>query len=120
MLSKIDTWRNQLTSLMGIDYGQGKQMDSLALLIKNEQIRYCEKFSPKYRSALRQHLTLLKSSLPDYQRLGEITAELTKAQTGIVTPPDCTEISGLKAIKDYLDKLVGAYKYNLWFSDDNM
>ena len=97
MLSKIDTWHNQLTSMMGIDYGQGKKMDSLALLMKNEQIKYCEKLSPKYRSALRQHLTSLKSSLPDYQRLGEISAELTKTQTGIVTPPDCAEISGLES-----------------------
>jgi len=120
MLSKIDIWHNQLTSMMGIDYGQGKKMDSLALLIKTEQIRYCEKFSPKYRSALRQHLQILKSSLTDYQNIGEITADLTKAQTGIVTPPECTEMSGLKAIEEYLNKLVGLFKYNLWFPDDNL
>jgi len=120
MLDKIDDWHNKLTSLMGIDYGQGKQMDSLAVLIKNEQIRYCEKFSPKYRSAIRQHMALLKSSLPDYQRLGELSAELAKAQVGIVTPPECNELSGLKAIKEYLNKLVGAYKFNLWFPDSNL
>jgi hypothetical protein len=38
MLDRMDAWHNKSMSMVGVDYGQGKQMDSLALLIKNEKI----------------------------------------------------------------------------------
>ncbi len=56
MLDRMDAWHSKLTALSGIDYGQGKQMDSLAVLIKKEQIAYCNKFTPRYRAALRKHI----------------------------------------------------------------
>ncbi|HEY3388972.1 MAG TPA: hypothetical protein VGK38_05335, partial [Prolixibacteraceae bacterium] len=43
MLKKIENWHNKLMSMTGVDYGQGKKMDSIAVLIKNEQVRYCAK-----------------------------------------------------------------------------
>ena len=105
--------------MTGIDYGQGKKMDSLSVLIKHEQNNYCDNFTPKYRAALRQHEAIVKSSLPDFQRLGEITAEITKAQTGIVIPPESTTIGGMEAIKEYLGKLQKAYKFKLNYPEDN-
>jgi hypothetical protein len=117
MLKKIETWQSKLMSMTGIDYGQGKQMDSLSVLIKNEQIKYCNKFSPKYRAAIRKHFSLVKASIPNYRQLGEITAEVIKLQYGIVTLPESTEIGALQAVKEYLNALKDAYKFNLYFPD---
>lgn len=119
MLDRMEAWHNKIMSMTGIDYGQGKQMDSLAVLIKSEKIAYCNKYTPKYRAALRKHLEILKTSLPDYQSLGNITAEVTKAQTGIEMPAEGTEIPALQAIDVYLAALQDAYKYKLYFPEDD-
>lgn len=118
MLKNIDIWHNKLMSMTGIDYGQGKQMDSLSVLIVNEQNKYCHKFTPLYRSALRQHLSLIKVSLPDYRKVGELTAEVTKAQTGITVPPENAEIMGMQAVKDYVNALGNVFKFNLRYPED--
>jgi len=118
MLDRMDVWHNKIMSMTGIDYGQGKQMDSLAVLIKNEKIAYCNKYTPKYRAALRKHLEILKSSLPDYQNLGNITAEVTKAQTGIEMPAEGREVPALQAIDGYLGALQGLYNYKLYFAEE--
>jgi ribonuclease HII len=119
MLKKIENWHNKLMSMTGIDYGQGKQMDSLSVLIKNEQIKYCSKFSPKYRAAVRQHFSIVKATLPDYRQLGDITAEVIKLQYGIVTPPESTETGILQAVKGYLTALENAFRFNLYFPEDD-
>ncbi len=118
MLDRMDAWHNKRMSMTGIDYGQGKQMDSLALLIKNEKIAYCNKYTPKYRAALRKHLEIIKSSIPDYQNLGNISAEAIKAQSGIEMPAEGREIPALGAIDGYLEKLEAAYQYKLYFAED--
>jgi len=118
MLDRMDAWHSKLTSLSGIDYGQGKQMDSLGVLINNEKIAYCNRFTPRYRAALRKHMELLKTSIPDYQSLGNITAEVTKVQTGIEMPAGGTEIPALKAIDGYLEALQDAFDYKLYFPED--
>jgi hypothetical protein len=116
MLKNIETWQSKLMSMTGIDYGQGDQMDSLSLLIKNEKIKYCDKFTPRYRSALRQHLKILKVSLPEFKKLADVTAEITLAQTGISMPPEGQEIPGLGAIEGYLGKLKEVYKFKLYYA----
>jgi hypothetical protein len=117
MLKKIEIWHNKLMSMTGIDYGQGKQMDSLAVLIKNEQLKYCNIFTPRYRAAIRQHFSFVKATIPDYRQLGEITAEVIKMQYGIITPPESAEIGAMQAVKEYLKALKDAYKFNLYFPD---
>lgn len=119
MLDRMDAWHNKRMSMTGIDYGQGKQMDSLAVLIKNEKIAYCNRYTPKYRAALRKHLRILKTSLPDYYASGNVLAEVTKAQTGIIMPAEGTEIPALQAIDQYLKALQGAFKYKLYFPEDD-
>jgi hypothetical protein len=119
MLDRMDIWHNKIMSMTGIDYGQGKQMDSLAVLIKNEKIAYCNKYTPKYRAALRRHLEILKTSLPDYQSMGNITAEVTKTQTGIEMPAECRETFALQAIDGYLEALQDVYDYKLYFPEDD-
>jgi len=118
MLDRMDAWHNKIMSMVGVDYGQGKQMDSLAVLIKNEQKAYCNKYTPRYRAALRKHLTILKTSIPDYQSLGKITADVTRVQTGIEMPAGGTEIPALQAIDTYLDALQDAYDFKLYFPED--
>jgi hypothetical protein len=119
MLDRIDNWKSQYGRMIGVDYGQGKQMDSLALLVKKEQIKYCDQFTLKYRAALRQHKQMLNSALPDYQKLGEVISQVTMAQTGIAPPPECTEIGALEAIHEYLGKLNKTYKFKLYFPEDD-
>jgi hypothetical protein len=119
MLDRIDNWKSKYGRMIGVDAGQGKQMDSLALLVKKEQIKYCDQFTPKYRAALRQHRQILNSALPDYQKLGEITSHVTMAQTGIALPPECMETGALEAINEYLGKLKQVHKFKLYFPEDD-
>jgi len=119
MLDNIAKWNSQWTNLIGIDYGQGKQMDSLYALMKNEKIKYCEKFTPKYRNALRQHLSIFKAALPDYRQMADITDQLTKSQTGISTPPESKELMSLQSLKSYLEKLKDVSRYKLYYPEDN-
>ncbi|MGE0021728.1 MAG: hypothetical protein AB7S72_18815 [Draconibacterium sp.] len=117
MLDNIEKMQDKFTSMIGANGGQGETMDSLAVKIQNEKIKYCNLFTPPYRDAVNQHLTILKNSFPDQFRLGEITAQLAKAQTGIEIPAECAEIGGLESIRGYLDKLENAYRYKLYYPE---
>jgi len=119
MLENIKKWREELGALGGVDYGQGGQMELLATQIKNEEIQYCKIFTSKYHSALDQHLSNLKTSLPDYKKLVEVSSALTKSQTGVGNPPEAYDIACLGAIRGYLEKLKGAYKFKLYYPEDN-
>lgn len=113
----IEKWKSKQMSMVGVDYGQGKQMDSLGMLIQKEQVKICDKYTPKYRAAVRQHFDILKTSLPDHEKLSGITAELTKIQTGIVLPDEYTEVGKLQSLKGYLSSLKDAYKFKLYFPE---
>lgn len=119
MMNNMEKWQSKLNSMMGVEAGQGDRMDSLAVLIKTEKIKYCDKFTPLYRSALRQHFSIMKASFPDQSRLAEITSEITKSQTGIAIPPESSEIGCLESIKGYLNRLNDAYKFKLYYPEDN-
>lgn len=120
MMERMEGWNRKLTSMTGIASDtDAKIMDSLNLKIRNEQIAYCSKFTPKYRAALRKHLEIVKSSMPDYQSMGNITAEAIKAQSGIEMPAEGREIPALTAINGYLEKLKVAYQYKLYFAEDD-
>ena len=119
MLDRIREWNRKLTNMMGIvSESEIPIMDSLGLKIKNERIAYCNKYTPLYRTALRKHLQLVKTSMPDYKNLGDITAESTKIQTGIEMPAEGKEISSLEAIAYYLQKLEDVFDYQLYYSED--
>jgi len=119
MKNNIESWHSKIMAMTGIDYGQGKQMDSLAVLIKTTQIKICQNYTPKYRSAIRNHYSLMTASLPDHRKLGEITANLTKTQTGADMPPESVEIGELESIKGYLNKLKDACQYKLYYPEDD-
>jgi len=118
MLDRIDKWNSEIMAMAGVDYGQGKQMDSLALLIKNEKIKYCNTYSPKWRAALRQHYKMLMTSIPDFLEYGKANAEMNKAQTGIETPQECLEIGSLSTILQYLQALQGVYSCKLYYPEE--
>jgi hypothetical protein len=118
MLDRIDKWNSEIMAMAGVDYGQGKQMDSLALLIKNEKIKYCNTYSPKWRAALRQHYKMLITSIPDFLEYGKANAEMNKAQTGIETPKECLEIGSLSTILQYLQALQGVYSCKLYYPEE--
>ncbi len=118
MLDRMDKWNSEIMAMAGIDYGQGKQMDSLAVLIKNEKIKYCNIYSPKWRAALRQHYKMLITSIPDFLEYGKANAAMTKAQTGIETPQECLEIGCLATILQYLQALQGVYSCKLYYPEE--
>ena len=113
MLTRMAAWKSKWTSLGGVDAGQGKLMDSLQVLINREQIKYCDKFTPLYRKALRTHLSVIKSSLADYRRLAEITGQIAESQAGIPTAAGGNDITGMTALQEYLARLNHANKYKL-------
>ena len=117
MITRMANWKSKWTSLGGVDAGQGKLMDSLQILIKKEQIKYCDKYTPLYRKALRTHLLVIKSSLPDYRRLAEITGQIAESQTGVPAAAGGNDITGLTALKEYLARLSDAYKYKLLYPE---
>lgn len=117
-LQNIDKWHAKIMAMSGVDAGQGRQMDSLAVLIKTTQIKICQNYTPRYRSAVLQHLASMKASMPDIVQLGQITAQLTKMQTSIEPSAGSTEIGCLESIKGYLSKLEDAYQYKLYFAED--
>lgn len=120
MLGKISEWNRKLTSMMGeVSNREAHIMDSLGILVAKEEIKYCDKFTPQYRAALRKDLANLKASIPDCNRLDEVTGELLKLQTGVDAPPDLEETSSLGALKTYLDHLREAYKYKLYYPEIN-
>ena len=120
MLDRIQAWNTKLTSMMGIvSDREARVMDSLSLKIKNEQTMYCNKYTQLQRAALRRHIQTVKASMPEYRNFGEISAETTKAQTGIEMPAEGKELASLEAIDDYLKALQEAYKYKLYYSEDD-
>jgi hypothetical protein len=119
MLDGIDRWNSKIMSMSGIvSDSESKQVDSLAMLVKNTKIAYCDKYTPLQRAALRKHLQILKASIPDYLNFGQVTAEGTKAQTGIDMPAEGKELSALEAISNYLDELRQVYSYKLYYTED--
>jgi hypothetical protein len=120
MLDKISEWNKKLTSMMGevSDY-EAHIMDSLGILITKEEIKYCNKFTPKYRAVVKQELANLKASIPDCNRLDEVTKELFKLQTGVDAFPENSEISSLGLLSTYLGHLKNAYKYKFYYPEDN-
>ena len=117
MLDNIEKMQSKWSSMIGADGGQGDRMDSLAVRITGEKKKYCDQFTPLYRNAVRQHFTILKNTLPDQLRLGEIIAELPKAQAGVEMPAECAEIGGLETLREYLSKLKNAYQYKLYYPE---
>ena len=115
----IQKWNAELSSLMGIDYGQGPKMEALAQKIKEEQIKICDYNTPRYQDILTKHLSMIKSSYQDYIALHEVTNQLSNEAIGIQTSEVDNTNFGLKLVNEYLSKLSAAYYYKLYFPEDD-
>lgn len=119
MRDNMAKWHEKLMLMMGeTSASEEKIMDGLSDQIKDEEIKYCTKFTPRYREVLKQELASLKASIPDCNRLDEVTKELFKLQTGVDAFPENSEISSLGLLSTYLDHLNNAYKYKLYYPED--
>ena len=121
MKEKISKWSREYNAMGDIidTDKQVKQANTLLKLIRNEETSYCNLFTPKYRAVLLKHLASLKASLPDHQRVAEITSEINKVQTGVAIPLECLNTDGLRAMQSFLGKLGDAYKYKKFYPDNN-
>lgn len=117
-MDSIRAWHNKRMSMAGVDYGQGPEMKRLAEKIKQEKMKICDKYTPRYLAALSNHLDLMKSSLTDQRQLGEVTSQITQMQAGVTIPSSSFEIGELESVKGYLNKLKDAYQYKLYFPED--
>ena len=120
MRDNMEKWHEKLMLMTGeASASEEKIMDNLSDQIKNEEIKYCNKLTPKYRAVLKQELANLKSSVPDCNRLDKVTQELFKLQTGVDALPEGLEMSSLGLLGTYLDHLKNGYKYKLYYPEDN-
>jgi len=118
MLDKISKWKSEWTAMAGVDYGQGSKMDSLASMIRNEQIDYCRKFTSQYWIILKEHIANVNNSLPEYRRIEAISGEILEIQNNVTSPDAGSDIMCLESVIRYLDRLRQAYKYKLYYSED--
>ncbi len=113
MLENIDKWHAELTSMMGVDYGQGPKMDTLSAKIKREKSKYCNQYTPKYSKLLKQYQTYSLKIQPAYLRLDDIMNKTYQAQTGINANLSQPGTTGLNVVEAYITRLKGAVQFNL-------
>lgn len=112
MLENIRKWQQKQRSFGEIvSKAQAKAIDSLEVLINAERVRYCNLQTPKYRAQLRNHLSVVKSSLPEYRKYGKVNCAYISAQTKIAQPAEMIDVPALEAIKGYLGGLKNVNKY---------
>ncbi len=112
MLENIQKWQQKQRSFGEIvSKAQAKVIDSLEVLINAERLKYCEFQTPKYRAQLRNHLSVLKSSLPEYRKFGKANCAYISNQTKIEQPAEMIDVPALEAIRDYLRCLKNVHKY---------
>lgn len=87
--------------------------------IHSFQVRYCEDITPQYHDVLNRNLISVKSALPDYYRLEEITAELTRIQTGVDAEMFRPGLMAMQAVHEYVKKLNEVYKFVLYEDSGN-
>lgn len=94
-----------------IDKKQEAQVKQDIKALNAVKKRYCETFSPRYRALLDEYLSAVKSCLPDYKKLEQITA---KTQFGLDAPIEANDgYQGIEALLKYLPYLATSYKYDL-------
>ncbi|HEX2976329.1 MAG TPA: hypothetical protein VHO68_10350 [Bacteroidales bacterium] len=111
-LAEIDSLRSEMYKLMGVDYGQGGEIEALFASIKSKSIAYCNKYSSQYNDILEGYYKFTKSSIPAWNRLQEITLNITQQQTG-VSIQEKKGTMALECLQRYIGKLESIDKYYL-------
>jgi len=120
MLDNIRKWQQKQRSFGEIvSKAQAKAIDSLEVLINAERVKYCNLQTPKYRAQLRNHLSVVKSSLPEYRKFGKANCAYISNSTKIEQPAEMIDVPALEAIKAYLGCLKNVHKYAPMIAKNN-
>ena len=89
------------------------ELDSQRKKIYAAKETYCAALSPSFLEALNGYRTAIVTSLPDAEEMEKAQMEMQKAQFGVTIPPEQADMAGLGLVRDYINKLRLAYKYDL-------
>lgn len=112
MLAEMRKKRAELTSMMGVDHGQGPRMDALSAEIRTVEARYCAHLGPKQLDVLRRYRAEVEAAMPDYARLDEVQAELFRAQTGTASPAEPGD-AAVASLRSYVGAIGKAFQYDV-------
>jgi hypothetical protein len=122
LLTKIEGIRKEIADLynetakIGTSPDQ-KKLEALRGEMKKAKVSYCNLQSPKYVNALAEYKSFILSSMSAYYRLEKLSNEVTKMQTGVDISPEPGQL-GLGNVSGYINRLLDAYKYNLYGPED--
>jgi hypothetical protein len=109
-----------IAELRSINDGEGStqaDVDHANRVIKeihNRQDKFCEKWTPRMMEFLVQAKGTTQKTIPDYDRLEEIQAEVTAAQTGTDKLTAGKGVLSLQAVEQYLGYLKETFRYKLY------
>ncbi|MGE5382857.1 MAG: hypothetical protein ACM3PX_05450 [Omnitrophica WOR_2 bacterium] len=109
---EIDSLRGELYGMMGVDYGQGGEMEALFSSIKGKCAAYCSNFTSRYIDVLNDYKQFVGASIPAYNRLQTLTIVMNEKQSGI----KMEELPGtfaLESISNFYKKMGDLDKYYL-------
>jgi hypothetical protein len=112
MLAEMRKKHAELTSMMGVDYGQGPRMDALSAEIRTLETRYCARLGPRQLEILRRYRAEVDAAMPDYARRDEVQAALFQAQTGTASPAEPGE-TAVTSLHSYVDALGHVFQYDV-------
>lgn len=95
-----------------ISDAQAVQVKRLDERKKKAQMTHCETYAPQYAALLGEYASAVRASLPDFQRLDEVTTKTQMIQTDKPIMTYAGTDRGIKAIKGYGDALTGVFKYD--------
>jgi hypothetical protein len=90
---------------------ENEEAKSIRSQLRKLEMVYCEKLTPHLIDIIGDCLTDLHKFMPDYKRLEEITAELSKTMPGINKDFSSPGLFQLEAVKSYVELLRHTFKY---------
>lgn len=109
---EIDSLRGEMNSLMGVDAGQGDEIEALFESVKSKSITYCGRFSSPYLDVLADYYHFVKASMPAWKRLQTINLRIAELQTGVKMQEKEGTLA-LECIQRYMKKLDDVDQYYL-------
>lgn len=101
-------------TLIGDDLKPGRKRDIMMAQLKAMQESYCSEYADKYKDLLSQYYTTLITDLRKYDRIDELLNEQNKKTTGTDVEMIKEGFSAYKAIEQYMDRLLSAYRYSVY------
>lgn len=111
-LRELDSLESKLYSMMGVDYGQGDEMEAILASMKSKSMAYCTRFSSRYNEILTDYRRYVVSSIPAWKRLQVITEKMTEKQAGIKMQ-ETPGTMALESIDRYMYRMLSMDKYYL-------